>query len=389
MSFKHPTERALIYKQKGSNNWYISYYNHLNQRKQITAKTDNLELAKKKLEEILLVQKLIKDGTINPFETGTTKTVDFCCFKTIQELQAEKPQKSVYSAYIRHLKLIGETFKGLSIRELDKLKLKELFRDPLSETQLRVRKTALKHMFEYAMDGRYIDQKPEIPDGKIKGQEIFRESITEEQYNFLIQRFRLKSLSENDERKRLNAELLCKMIMVLYKTGMRLGEAANLRHEDIKLVYEQANDTYKLFIDIKKSKTTRRTILGDSDLIDIMYIPEEKDKNKFIFGIDNKVVDFSGILQRDREYNLELYKANGLDNFVIYELRHSFITRKIREKKSLIYLAQHCGTSVKMIEKHYLDHIVAENYENIYNFNESANYITHIQNRDKLKLEWD
>lgn len=394
MSFKHPSERASIYKQSGSSNWYISYYNHLNQRKQITAKTDNLELAKQKLEEILIVQKLYKDGTFTPSEQKTTKTVDFCCLKAIEEIQAELPQLSVYSAYIRHLKVIAEVFKSVSIRELDELELKKLFREPMSETQIRVRKTALKHMFNYAKGKKLITEIPEIPSGKIKGQETFRSSISEAQYNFLIQRFRVKALTENDERKRLNAELLYKIIILLYLTGMRLGEASNLKNSDIQLLTD-AEDNYKLFISINKSKTNRRMIQGDKKLIEqcFDYRNYSKKDSELIFSTDNNPVDFSGILQRDREYNLELYKTNGLEHFVLYELRHSFITNKIREKKNLIYIAQHCGTSVKMIEKHYLKHIVSENYENIYNHESTdsksfTDSVIHLHNRDKLKFNW-
>lgn len=374
MSFKHPTERALIYKQKGSNNWYISYYNHLNQRKQITAKTDNLDVAKKKLEEILLVQKLIKDGVLDLRDKKELKSVKYCCLQVIKELEQTKPFKQVYTAYIRHLKLIQDVYQDLPIKDLDRHELKKLFKEPLSETQLRVRKTALKHLFEYAQDKKYIDFSPDLPRGTIKGQQSIRGTITEDQLNKLISRFADKQSKTNKKVVLNNLFLLMVAVEVLYRTGMRLGELKNLKMKDLIINGElRKGNKIKAFLQINQSKTNRRLIMLDlkalNELLKLIKVREGTEHHSpesYIFSFDNKVKDFSGILQRDREDNIEWYRENGLENFVLYELRHSFITRKIREKKALVFIAQHCGTSVKMIEKHYLDYIVSENYHNIY-----------------------
>ena len=123
---------------------------------------------------------------------------------------------------------------------------------------------------------------------------------------------------------------------------------------------------------IEKSKTRTRKILVDTESRNILTLLLElkKDKNKetFVFSriIDHVVPDFSGIIQRDREENPDWYEEKNLENFVLYQLRHSFINKKIIEGKDLLMIAQHCGTSLEMIQKNYLDQIVNRDIENIY-----------------------
>ena len=95
---------------------------------------------------------------------------------------------------------------------------------------------------------------------------------------------------------------------------------------------------------------------------------KDKDKETYVLSriIDGVVPDFSGIIQRDREENPDWYEENNLENFVLYQLRHSFINKKIIEGKDLLMIAQHCGTSLEMIQKNYLDQIVNRDIENIY-----------------------
>ena len=72
--------------------------------------------------------------------------------------------------------------------------------------------------------------------------------------------------------------------------------------------------------------------------------------------------DFNKIVTRDIENNREFYENLKVKDFCLYRLRHTFIIERLLEKKNIVFIAQHCGTSVKMIEDHYADYIATASY---------------------------
>jgi len=370
--YKHPKEPATLYYQKGkSKKLFMSYYVEVNgkrTRKQKTTNTEDLEEAKQVLQEQLIFNKLVKEGR---FEVTETKKVSCktAILETIKDIESLKIQKSVYKRYIEKLNILIELIGHIDIRKLSFNDFKPILQEPRSETQQRYFKTAIRRFLEYSLHKNYIDRIIELPKPAIK-QRNKREGIEDKQVDLLTNRFMLKAGKTRGDTKRNNAFLTWKLIRFLYLTGLRLGEATNIKYKNVKVNNEDNNSGALVLIE--KSKTRTRKILVDTEsrniLTLLLELKKDKDKETYVFSriIDNIVPDFSGIIQRDREENPDWYEENNLENFVLYQLRHSFINKKIIEGKDLLMIAQHCGTSLEMIQKNYLDQIVNRDIENIY-----------------------
>ncbi|WP_290654094.1 hypothetical protein [Idiomarina sp.] len=103
--YQHPTEKAFLYRQKGSKKIYMSYYDGSGKRRQKTTKTDDLEKAKLALQETLFLIKAEKSGIIN-LNSNRTETVGFIADQVIKELVNTKSGKKNSADIIRKIKII-------------------------------------------------------------------------------------------------------------------------------------------------------------------------------------------------------------------------------------------------------------------------------------------
>ncbi len=361
MRIKHPTERAAIYKQGKSNNWYLDYYivvDGKNKRKQKGAFTQDKEEAMRQLEEIILVNRLVREGKIDLKETHYKSVSDIAKI-IIKRFKKSENKKPIYKDYIRKLKEILKEYKNFDIKKLDKPELRKFFfNKTYSQTQLRITRKSFSLIFEYAEENNFIEKIPTFPSVDLKEKEE-RESYTEEELKFLKNRFTELSQTSKNKKGRENFLLLYYFIELLELTGIRYGELREIKTNNI---YQRDNQTY---IKIDKSKTAKRTILSPKNAV---FIIEKLDKGQeYLFEReDKKIPDFSQVLQGDRQRNEKLYKELNIHHKTLYNIRHSFINKKIIEGKELFMIAQHCGTSLQMIQEYYSDMIVNRDYNNIY-----------------------
>lgn len=376
MRIKHDREKtASIYKQQGSKKWYLEYYIEIEgvrKRKQVSSKTEDKKEAFRQLEEILTVTKLIKEGKINLKETNY-KSVNEICDVIIKRLLKIINKKTIYKAYIRKLKEIKEEFKNIDIKKLEKPQLRCFFeKKEYSQTQLNVTRKSFLYIFEYAEENNLINKIPSFPKIEMLEKEK-RESFKKEDLKILKERFYFISEIHKNKITRENFKLLYYFISILEETGLRYGE---LREIENKNIIKKENET---FLIIDKSKTNKRTVLIS---IKANFLIEKiKNKSKYLFEReDGKIPDFTQIFGRDREKNKNYYKELNIYKKTIYCIRHTFINEKIKEGKQLFYIAQHCGTSLKMIEDFYSDMIVNRDYNNIYNNTENDNLSSQLNN---------
>jgi integrase len=187
---------------------------------------------------------------------------------------------------------------------------------------------------------------------------------------------------ENNPKNKENRYLLMIMSELLYTTGARIGELKELRVSDFTHNYIDRTVENFSTIDIRNSKTLeRKIIVSDSTAYALSRISlnwrvsKFRDDNPLLFmrHYDLELPNFTQILQSIKLHNKDFFRKNKLDDFVLYNLRHSFITRKLNEEMSLFDISQHCGTSVKMIEKHYSAYTVSSNPRRIYTRDEVSN----------------
>ena len=369
--FEHPNGKSRLYLQSGSKKIYMEFYDENDKRCQISSKTEDIEEAKRKLEERLIVVKLTKSGELF-LEKKKTATVEKVCDLTIKDLEEKENEKNKIET-IRHLIKIKKILGHIDIARLKTDDLKIIYNKSLSATMNANYKKAFKLLFKKAKDKEFILNEIELPDSNIKENKeraVFEENEINEDLILLID-----DLTKNSKNKKTKfyGFLLIRFIRFLYETGLRYGEALDLRQYNIKSWAEVEKFNV---IKIEKSKTLKRRVSITQKimniLIDIEYHKKEKfgiyqNGSNFIFAdAENKQVDFTSFLKELRNRNKEEFKKIGMEDFTLYSLRHNFIRRKVKEGMAAIDIASHCGTSIKMIEDYY-NKGETPNGENIYN----------------------
>jgi len=173
-------------------------------------------------------------------------------------------------------------------------------------------------------------------------------------------------------------EQLRRYVLFLANTGLRVGEANDLRWEDLT-EFEDTDKKTKLRIYVRETgKTGQRIVIGQARAVKYTrlwkQISEFTDKQDYVFygqGRDengrgkkhtNLNKTFRTLLQRieykERDGGL-LYDADGKIRS-LYSLRHYYATaRLLLGEVSIHDLALNMGTSVKQIERHY-SHVLIE-----------------------------
>lgn len=353
MRIKHPTERAAIYKQKGSNKWYIEYYvkiNGKNVRKQKSAGTEDKEVALRELDKALLVADYIEQGKIDLKESNNT-TVSRIVKKVIKSLEPKLHEKTIYKDYIRKLGDISEALGKTNIKSIDNLTLKSYFDSKMSQTQLIITKKAFTLIFEYAQDHKYIESFPRFPKVEIKKVEE-REAIPESTIYFLVKFFTALSQSSKSSIARENFKLLSYFIILLYQTGMRYGELRHLKNKNIDL------DNENILIDKSKVGVSRQIKISSESRPFFDFLKTDRE---YLFSREDlKLPDFSQVFKQAKERYIDTWQEYQADKYTLYNIRHSFINKKLLEERNLFFVAMHCGTSIKMIEKYYADLLIAK-----------------------------
>jgi integrase len=127
-------------------------------------------------------------------------------------------------------------------------------------------------------------------------------------------------------------------------TGARLGELTHLRVRDF--------DPTAGTLDVQQGKTGARTVfLGEAGVKAFRRIAKGRRHDALLLPREDGAAWYRmEVLRRMREAT----KAAGLpDGFVYYTLRHSHISWACLAGVKLQVLAENCGTSVRMIERHY------------------------------------
>jgi integrase len=170
----------------------------------------------------------------------------------------------------------------------------------------------------------------------------------------------------HDSRVSRHRAMLRAYVLFVAGTGLRPGEARNLRWRDI--TYEQSSDEQEIvevFVHATHSKVnkTRTTIGLDLAASAISQLQAERKANNDFAGPDDHIwCDTDGRVIKDfREGFNTLIKAAGVETdsmgkkLSIYSLRHYYITSRRDNTVDAYDLARNTGTSVEMIERFY-DH---------------------------------
>lgn len=375
----HPThDEAYIFKRSGGKFWIMEFKNPNGKRTRKTTKTENKREALRILGENITLIKKINSGEITILESKLY-TCSRAVAETIRHYQNKKPQKPTYKVYIRELKAFADRYGDLDISRVNRKILREYFSQHFSKSRLGMIRTALRTMFVLCEDSEYIKSIPDFPTNIETKKTNKREGLKKDQVQAIIHRFYTKSITDKfgechrkaSDVEKDNARIMATLMILLYHTGARIGELRHLKPSDISHRYDE-NGQFLASICIRESKTVPRIILIPINVWhhlkkQQMLYKIENDQCFFMNRSTGRISnDFNKIVTRDIENNREFYENLKVKDFCLYRLRHTFIIERLLEKKNIVFIAQHCGTSVKMIEDHYADYIATASYEFVY-----------------------
>ncbi|MBS4773643.1 MAG: tyrosine-type recombinase/integrase [Proteobacteria bacterium] len=231
-----------------------------------------------------------------------------------------------------------------------------------SAQSLKMEKTAIKEVLEFAQRRGYIRVVPQIrfkPRAKTEN----RDTFTKDEYEKLV--LELFLWSEKNARADVvyQRKMLYNFVVFMANSGIRPNEFYKIKWKGI-MVHNQ-NGIKLLYINVSDdSKTGKRTVVSLPEA----YTCYEKIKSFSKYTKDDDYFfsnyeDGSWMKNISKTYKtklveLGLYLSGNGKPRPPYSLRHYYATQRLSDGVQVYDLAQNMGTSVKQIENHY-SHIFA------------------------------
>ncbi len=288
----------------------------------------------------------------------------------------ERGIKKIHKDYLRVLRNeIVPNVGHLKIKDFDRSVIRNYLTEfAKSSTQLTIRKTAITHIFERAVDKRLIKEfeipsfpKIELPDDEVRSMlHPDHSSLIDSSFDSFID-------SSTNSKVKARRVLFRRYFQFLLSTGVRPGlEAVNIRFSDI--AFDGNVFTLKIRKGKKegKSKSKYREIpLSSSAVHSINKILNETWGFSFHEDLSffaNKLSSLPDAFiflppnlqstgpQYEKVFD-QLCKHCKIDKdslfYTLYSCRHTYITKQLIKGVDIYLLAVHCGTSVEMIQKNY------------------------------------
>lgn len=368
-------ERELrIYQRERSAVWQVAFNVDGRWNRASTNERD-LAKAKKAAHDILIKANVKKELNISPV-TRKLKDVANTVLKQLTADIEEGTAKPVYKDYVSILKtyvipILGKysvnNIKREALDEYESKRTKKMGKPATYSTQL-THNAVLNLIFDEAILQRFmteLDRPKLIAKGKVSERrpafDLEEIRALKGHFNDWIER------AENQVSKNLRT-LLREYVYVLLDTGARPGkELLNLRWKQVRYTHNDDDNGSHVEMNVS-GKTGKRKIIGWDDTIDVLNrllkvqglggleAVTESNHNGYVFRMKDgkEPQSFQKLFETFlRQHNL-LIDPNTEQKRVFYSLRHTYATFKLTYDKTPVYtLAEHMGTSVSMIEKHY------------------------------------
>jgi integrase len=240
----------------------------------------------------------------------------------------------------------------------------------LSPNTIKRNLNDFRHFLQWCLDNGYLKQIPRLP--KVAGEQARRPHFNPQEWKSLTG-FLYGYLKDSPKSVRRDRHLLALYILIMEGTGIRVGEARELKWRDVRSVQsEHSPDSPNIVLSVKGKTGFRDVVCGSPKVID--YLNEilkkrqkdTKDPESDIFELDDVPTD-SYIFCDSKGRKIDSFKRSyrtllKLSNLhidthgqvrTIYSLRHTYATSRIEAGVNHYILAKNMGTSVAMIEKFY------------------------------------
>lgn len=240
--------------------------------------------------------------------------------------------------------------------------------DKTLEWEITLAKTILK----YAQERGYRGTVP-LPTWRYKAEKkIVRPAFSLPEYWRLIKGMRKWIKETKNKEWRYTREMLRDYVLLLANSGMRVGEANNLRDSDvIEFKDDLGRKNYMFNV---KGKTGKRVVIPRTNAV--RYVERVRRRNKewesvwnanadktrrkkikgdwfFRMPDGNKLLTLIDQFQVLLDYVGLTTNADG-ERFTLYSLRHFYAVQMLHKSKATVWdIARNMGTSVQVIESYY------------------------------------
>ena len=237
--------------------------------------------------------------------------------------------------------------------------------------------TLAKTVLKWAHDKGYRGAK-QLPTWRYKADSrIVRPTFTLPEYKKLYTAMRAWMHEVDSKERRYTRELLRDYVLILANSGMRVGEANNLKETDVEeFTDERGRKNYMFHV---KGKTGKRVVIPRTNSVRYVQRVVERNelRNKEITdGIERQVRTPKRTRSEDKSgWFFSMYDGNKIitlidqfdavlasinmsknrygEKYALYSLRHFYAVMALRKNMSVYTVAANMGTSVQIIQQYY------------------------------------
>jgi integrase len=223
-----------------------------------------------------------------------------------------------------------------------------------TQATLKQEWTALRGVFLYGMDMGVVSQELMRALKHDKTMVNKRPAFTSLEYRQLYLFMRGWAKKSNNPRVAKDRALLREYVLIMTNSGMRKGEARNLKWRDVSVYRNQHGEWVTLTV---KGKTGERLVVCQPETQ--RYFNRLRQRGYRTDPDDLVFCHEDGLPIEDWIRFLALLKAAGLERDThgnkrsVYSLRHTYATFRLQHGTNVYWLKKNMGTSVAMIERHY------------------------------------
>lgn len=230
-----------------------------------------------------------------------------------------------------------------------------------------------KTMLKFASERGYYGTNKQLPTWRYKSaSKIVRPAFTDAELDKVIAKLREMADEQVDAEKKYGRQLLLDYVLILAGTGMRVGEANNLKVSDVTRFFdENGKDNFTFAV---RGKTGARDVIikrtYNAAVIRRMLLNEELDNdtdrkirknNRKVQNIDSwffKMYDGNKIITLIDQFQAVLKLLNVEANrygekYTLYSLRHYYAVMQLKSGLPVFDLARNMGAKVQIIEQYY------------------------------------
>ena len=298
------------------------------------------------------------------------KRVSTAMSEYVETLKLDLTPKFSTKLRIKFLERVAPSFGKLMLSDFTTANIIDLYdhmrsiarNGSLASNTIQRYSTDLKQFFSWCIEKGYIQTVPKFP--KVKLESNRRPHFDNADYNKLTRYLReyVKHQNQNIVRDRT---LLINYVLILANTGIRVGEARNLKWRDVREIEQNTGSNLPADVAlVVKGKTGAREVVARTPDVKI-YLKRILDMRMTELGKAPSGDDYifcskdgSAIGSFKGAFST-LIKNAGVEfdshgsRRSLYSLRHTYATFRLQEGVHHFILARNMGTSTEMLEKHY------------------------------------